>query len=93
MLAKQYPNTAVVLNLGEDGAIYSDSVIRVQEDTEQEEAVDKTGASDTFVGYFLANFMRGEDIKSSLQQACKAASVCMRHEGATDRRVRQQVYA
>ncbi len=101
VLANQCPNTAVVLNLGEDGAIYNSSVIRVQADieqketvdTEQEEAVDKTGASDTFVGYFLANFMRGEDIESCLQLACKAASVCMGHEGATDRRAKQQVYA
>ena len=84
VLAKEYPNMTVVLNLGEDGAIYTDSVVRVREDTEREEAVDKTGASDTFVGYFLANFMRGEDINSCLQQACKAASICMRHEGATD---------
>lgn len=90
VLAKQYPNMAVVLNLGEDGAIYTDSVVRVKVDTEQEEAVDKTGASDTFIGYFLANFMRGEDINSCLQLACKAASVCMRYEGAADSIPRQE---
>ncbi len=90
VLAKQCPNTAVVLNLGEEGAIYNNSVVRVQADTEHGEVVDKTGASDTFIGYFLANFMKGEDINSCLQHACKAASICMSHEGATGSIPRQE---
>lgn len=48
------------------------------------EAVDTTAAGDTFIGYFLAARARGEELKPSLERACRAAALCCTRPGAMD---------
>jgi len=48
------------------------------------EAVDTTGAGDTFIGYFLAELSRGSSIENSLQIAVRASALCVTRAGAAD---------
>jgi ribokinase len=47
------------------------------------EAVDTTGAGDTFVGYYLASIMEGLDDQLALQRSCAAAALSVTKQGAT----------
>ncbi len=83
-LVEKYPNLRVVLTLGESGSIYfyQDEVI-VQE-AYLTEAVDTTGAGDTFTGYFLAILLKENDIKLALKMASIASSLAVMTKGAAN---------
>jgi len=80
----KYPGKAVVLTLSERGAIYADGDRRLEAPGENVSAVDTTAAGDTFVGYFLAGIVRGDDVETALATACKAAALCVTRPGAAD---------
>mgnify|MGYP003636425593 CR=1 FL=1 len=83
MLA-QYPKAAVVLTLGSKGAIYFDAESLHQESAPAVDAVDTTAAGDTFIGFFLAEFMQSNHPAKALQQGCRAAALCVTRPGAAD---------
>ena len=82
-LREKYPHAAVVLTLGEKGAYYQD---------ENEtcfvkafcagEAVDTTGAGDTFTGYFLAGIAAGASAKRAMEIAARASGIAVTRAGA-----------
>ena len=82
-LQTRYPATRVVVTLGARGACcfyqgQTDCVpaLRV-------EAVDTTGAGDTFTGYFLQALLGGQDIHTALNRACVASALCVQRAGAS----------
>ena len=83
-LRARYPDTAVVLTLGEQGLQFQDvhthqygqlSAYNVQ-------AVDETAAGDAFVGYFLAQLVAGEGLEAALEFASAAGALAVTREGA-----------
>jgi len=46
--------------------------------------VDTTAAGDTFIGFFIAQRIRGEKIENSLSIASRAAAICVTRRGAAD---------
>ena len=81
-LIERYDNASVVLTLGEQGAIYADQERIVQQSAFAVEALDTTGAGDTFTGFFLANWLNGQTADRCLEIACKAAAVSVMRNGA-----------
>jgi ribokinase len=81
-LRRRFPEAAVVLTLGERGVEYADSSRRESVSSERVEAIDTTGAGDTFTGYFLAERLNGVAVEDALRLACRAAAVCVQRPGA-----------
>jgi ribokinase len=86
-LALRFPNTRVILTLGENGSIYRfGQDIIVQPAIEVKKVTDTTGAGDAFTGTFLAYFSKDEDARRSLEKAAEAAAHCISRQGATPAR-------
>lgn len=83
-MQQRYPGSRTVLTLGSAGVIYADKERHIRADALKVEAVDTTGAGDTFIGYFLAELSREGDIENSLQLAVRASALCVTREGAAD---------
>jgi len=91
-MRKLYPNSVVILTLGQGGAIYQDRSRQIKQDAFKVHAVDSTGAGDTFLGYFITEILKNdfenfsdlsdEVLKRALERACFAASKCVTRPGA-----------
>lgn len=81
---RRYPHATMVLTLGSRGAIYCNTQMQIHQPAEQVNAVDTTGAGDTFIGFFLAELIRSADPKSALAFASRAAALCVTRQGAAD---------
>lgn len=81
MLAK-YPQSKVVLTLGDSGAVYADGTRRVYQPAIPATPVDSTAAGDTFTGYFLKTMLMGGTVEKSLLAAAQAASLAVARMGA-----------
>ncbi|EFU77562.1 ribokinase [Lachnoanaerobaculum saburreum] len=82
-LTKSFPDTGLVLTLGEEGSVYVDKNCKIYQGIYPTKVVDTTAAGDTFTGYFIAGLVEGMDIKSALRQASKAASITVSKKGAS----------
>lgn len=80
--AKTYPNTAVILTLGKDGAVYQDGSVRLSHGIYPVKVVDTTAAGDTFTGFFLSGVLQGKMMQESLENASKASSIAVTRKGA-----------
>ena len=78
----RYPQARTILTLGEKGAVYFDGEARIEQAAFKVDAVDATGAGDTFTGYFMAGFVAGKPVTECLELACRAASLCVQKPGA-----------
>ena len=83
-LRRRLPATAVLLTLGEAGAVYDGPEGRFQVPACKVEAVDTTAAGDTFIGFFLASRLQGATVEDGLKMACRAAAICVTRPGAID---------
>ncbi len=81
-LRVQFPQAAITLTLGEEGAIYDDGARRLRQPSFLVTAVDTTAAGDTFTGYFLACLAEGFPMEEVLRISAKAASIAVTREGA-----------
>ena len=82
-LREKYPHAAVVLTLGEKGAYYQDeNETWFVEAFHAGEAVDTTGAGDTFTGYFLAGIAAGASAKRAMEIAARASGIAVTRAGA-----------
>ncbi len=79
-----YPRAAIVLTLGEEGVLFGDKTATISVPAPQVKPVDTTAAGDTFIGYFLADFIHHRDIETTLHTACRAAAICVTRQGAAD---------
>lgn len=82
VLREQFPGAAVVLTLGEQGAVYADSEQTIRQAAYPAEAVDTTAAGDTFTGFFLASLLRGEGVPQAMELAARAAAIAVTRRGA-----------
>ena len=83
-LQRQFPHSKTVLTLGPRGAIYKDVKHQIPIDAIPTDALDTTGAGDTFTGYFLAEISQENNVHRALEIASKAASHCIQRAGAAD---------
>ena len=82
-LTGRYPETSIVLTLGDKGAYFADKEKRVYQQALDIIPVDTTGAGDTFTGYFIkAFFLEHESPEHSLEIATYAAAMATFREGA-----------
>lgn len=81
-LTNQYPNTNIILTLGDKGAYFSQGKKQYFQPSFEVEVVDTTGSGDTFCGYFLAEIVAGHTIEKAMEIASKAASICVTRKGA-----------
>jgi ribokinase len=83
-LGERLPGCEIVLTLGSVGASYRGPQGEIHVPACQVAAVDTTAAGDTFLGYYLACRSRGLEVRDSLQQATRAAALCVTRPGAMD---------
>ena len=82
-LTKKFPNTRIVLTLGENGSVYVDKTQKIRQDIYKADVVDTTAAGDTFTGYFIAGVSSGLDLRQALKQAAMASSIAVGRKGAS----------
>ena len=78
----RYQDLKLLLTLGKDGGMYSSKDTKIKFDSFKTNAMDTTGAGDTFLGYFLANISKDEDLEKSLKLASLAAGLACSKKGA-----------
>jgi ribokinase len=81
-LADRFPKANLVLTLGAGGALAQVAGNRFAATAMPVEAVDTTGAGDTFVGYYLAALINNMGPQEALQRACAAAAISVTRPGA-----------
>lgn len=81
-MEQRYPEAKVVLTLGEKGAVFAYKKERIYQGVYLVQAVDTTGAGDTFTGYLLAGIVQGTAISECLKQAAMASSIAVTRKGA-----------
>ena len=82
-LAARYPETTVVLTLGEQGAAAARGGWRAWGPARKTAVVDTTAAGDTFTGYFISSILEGMPVDEGLKLAAKASAIAVCREGAT----------
>lgn len=75
---------AVILTLGKDGSVYADNDTYEQIKAYKVNAVDTTGAGDTFTGYFLMSYLSGIKAADSLDIASAASAITVCRRGAAE---------
>ena len=81
-LQERFPEAELVLTLGSEGSVYAYKGAVIRQGIFTCEAVDTTGAGDTFTGYYLASRMRGEDPAAAMRLAAMASSIAVSRPGA-----------
>ena len=81
-MLKAWGVSKFVLKLGPQGAIYCDQNTRVQVEGYVVDAVDATGAGDTFAGAFVSELMATESPEAALRYANAAAAISVTGYGA-----------
>ena len=83
-ILNQYPKSSIILTMGENGSIYADKQKTMKIAAVKVDAVDTTAAGDTFIGYFISEFAKQNDVESCLKMATQAATVCVTRRGSAD---------
>lgn len=82
-LRARYGVKNAVLTLGAAGSVFSGETGEYTQAALPAEAVDTTGAGDTFAGFFLAGALNGFDTQRALYVASAAASIAITRCGAS----------
>ena len=82
--AKTYPQSNLILTLGQDGSLFRNSKSSITQPIYPVRAVDTTAAGDTFTGYFMASVSKGESAAAAMDLAARAASVTVSRLGASE---------
>ena len=78
----RYPQMTVVLTLGAEGAVLAKNGEILIQPAFSVQAVDTTGAGDTFAGNFLSVLMENGDAAKALETAAAAAALAVTRPGA-----------
>ena len=81
-LREKLPDTKIVLTLGTNGAVYSDSEITFHQEALRVNAVDTTAAGDTFTGFFLSGIFEGKTPQWAMRFATNASAIAVTRHGA-----------
>ena len=79
---EKYPNSNLILTLGEDGSIFKNKDEYIVQPIFETKVVDTTAAGDTFTGYFLSEIAKGGSFETALKRASKASSIAVSRNGA-----------
>lgn len=79
----KYPDSSLVLTLGEEGSIFCDKNGLIKQSAYRAEAVDTTAAGDTFTGYYLACIASGKSVAEALDTASRASAITVSRMGAS----------
>lgn len=74
----------VILTLGGDGALYYDGSEIIKVPAFNVNAVDTTGAGDTFTGYCYYSLVSGESPENALKTGCAASAIEVTKPGAAE---------
>ncbi|NVF12503.1 ribokinase [Anaerococcus sp. AGMB00486] len=80
---RTYPDLKVILTLGANGSIYFDKDELIKQKAYIVNTVDTTGAGDTFMGFFVGSYYKGDDIKKSMDLASIASALACMKDGAS----------
>ena len=83
-LAARCPRAQIALTLGAAGAEYRSRTEEFHLPAPPVEAIDTTGAGDTFIGYFLQGLTADMTARAAMAQAVQAAALCVTRPGAMD---------
>lgn len=83
-LASLCPHAQIALTLGAAGVQYRSPSEEFHLPAPHVEAVDTTGAGDTFIGYFLQGLTTSMTARDAMARAVKAAALCVTRPGAMD---------
>ena len=83
-LAVLCPHAQIALTLGAAGAQYRSPTEEFHLPAPHVEAVDTTGAGDTFIGYFLQGLTANMTARDAMARAVQAAALCVTRPGAMD---------
>lgn len=83
-LVKQFPHAAFIFTRGAKGALFIKGDTRFTISARKVIPVDSTGAGDTFIGFFLASYMRSAPLSEALSTAAAAAALSVTRHGAAD---------
>ena len=81
-LAARYPGAEVVMTLGSRGVCRVKGGERITVPSFPVQAVDTTGAGDTFTGFYLCGRAAGLPPETALRRACAAAALAVSRMGA-----------
>ena len=81
-VSERWPNTSLLLTRGEQGSVAYTRDERYMQPALSVQAVDTTGAGDTFLGYFVAGLEEGLPLPRCLSLATCASAVCVTRAGA-----------
>ena len=83
-LKQKYPHTHILFTMGKEGS----RVLTDKEDIKVEalkvNAVDTTGAGDTYIGYFVRGIVEEMPLLETAQMATKASAIAVTRFGAVD---------
>lgn len=83
-LKQKYPHTHILFTMGKEGS----RVLTDKEDIKVEalkvNAVDSTGAGDTYIGYFVRGIVEEMPLLETAQMATKASAIAVTRFGAVD---------
>ena len=78
------PHAQIALTLGAAGVQYRSPTEEFHLPAPRVEAIDTTGAGDTFIGYFLHGLTAAMTARDAMARAVKAAALCVTRPGAMD---------
>ena len=78
----RYPGLGILLTLGSEGSVSWKDGAEIRQCAYPVQAVDTTGAGDTFMGYFVGCLAQGMERKDAMQYAAMAASIAVTRPGA-----------
>lgn len=82
-LQEHYPELRILLTLGKAGVIYLGPEGRLHQPAFVVEAIDTTGAGDTFIGFSLAALTAGANPSQAMRRGAAASALCVTRLGAS----------
>lgn len=82
-LSDKFPNSKILLTLGEGGSLYTDGEKVYSHGIYKVKALDTTGAGDTFTGYFIGEIIAGKSPFEALNTASAASAIAVSRKGAS----------
>ena len=80
--ALEYGAKNVIVTLGEEGSILINEKDTITVDAHKVDAVDTTGAGDSYIGAFVASLLKGKSVKEAMEFASLCSSYTVRKKGA-----------
>ena len=84
VMLQKYPQSHIVLTLGEKGSCYKDKGNYFYEPAHQVKAIDTVGAGDTYMGYFIFGLKNNLSPLKCIILATTAASITVQRKGAAE---------